>query len=317
MRNTFSPWFGGTPSYSSYASDPGGSSLLSGRPRGVSEMGGTGGHGRSFEHEAPIEVAMPRVQTMNIPSSGGTQRRPQQQQQQQNSTTNNIKTMAKMAKEFKNQLFGGDITGTGPSVPGYSTGMDLSGEAAIMAADAASAAEATSAAGTALPATEVALTGSEAGLALSGVEAGTGAEAALAAEGILAAEGATGAAGLALGGEAAAGAGTAATGAAAAEGAGTAAAGMSSTGIGAIIAAAAAAIIGIESSTGWNSLQVLDKQIMEGVKNINEGDIGNLAANSVSNPWNYAVEGGEVTAGKFFGFHPSILPANLVNNLFV
>lgn len=113
---TFSPWYSGTPSYSTY-SDMGSSALGGGRPSI-----------KQVQREQSAPVAMPH-NTTTI-----TQAAPQQRQQRpQQNLFNNVKGLADMARKFMDNP--GDITGTGPSAPGYSLGMDLSGEEAIMAAD--------------------------------------------------------------------------------------------------------------------------------------------------------------------------------------
>ena len=114
---TFSPWYSGTPSYSTY-SDLG---SLSGRPS-IKEV----------QRNAEAPVAMPHNTTtvMQAPAV-----RPQQRQQ--SNPLSNINSLAKMAKSFMKPS---DVTGTGPSTPGYSMmGMDMSGENAIIAADKAEA----------------------------------------------------------------------------------------------------------------------------------------------------------------------------------
>lgn len=117
---TFSPWFSGTPSYSTYAGDIGGGSLLSNRPS-IKEV-------QQKHSDSMNMVAMPKNTTV----VNQTVQRPQQRKQ--SSGNNNFMGLAKMVKQYMDAPT--DITGTGPSIPGYSMGMDLSGEEAIMAADA-------------------------------------------------------------------------------------------------------------------------------------------------------------------------------------
>lgn len=121
MMGTFSPWFSGTPSYSTYA-DIGGGSLLSNRPS-IKEV--------QKNQSSTDMVTMPKNTTV----VNQTVQRPQQRRQ--DNTLNNINGLAKMAKSFMDAPT--DITGTGPSTPGYSLGMDLSGEQAIIDADLAEA----------------------------------------------------------------------------------------------------------------------------------------------------------------------------------
>jgi hypothetical protein len=116
---TFSPWFSGTPSYSTYSGDIGGGSLLSNRP-GIKDV--------QKSQNSTTMVAMPKNTTV----VNQTVQRPQQQKK--DNTLNNIVGLSKMVKQYMDAPT--DITGTGPSIPGYSMGMDLSGEEAIMAADA-------------------------------------------------------------------------------------------------------------------------------------------------------------------------------------
>lgn len=112
---TFSPWFSGTPNYSSYA-EMGSSGLSGGRP-GIKQV----------QKEASAPVAMPHNTTNTI-----VQQAPQQRKQQQ-SPFNNAMSIAKMVRGYLDTPT--DITGEGLSTPGYSLGMDLSGEEAIMQAD--------------------------------------------------------------------------------------------------------------------------------------------------------------------------------------
>lgn len=120
---TFSPWFGGTPSYSTYAGDIGGGSMLSNRPS-IKEV-------QQKHSDSMNMVAMPKNTTV----VNQTVQRPQQRKQ--NGTLNNITGLAKMVRQYMDAPT--DVTGTGPSVPGYSMGMDLSGEQAIIDADIAEA----------------------------------------------------------------------------------------------------------------------------------------------------------------------------------
>jgi hypothetical protein len=88
-------------------------------------------------------VAMPKNTTV----VNQTVQRPQQPRRQQNNSLNNVTTLAKMVKQYMDTPT--DITKTGPSTPGYSVGMDLSGETAIMKADAAQTVPSPAAIGTA------------------------------------------------------------------------------------------------------------------------------------------------------------------------
>lgn len=290
---SFSPWFSGTPGYTYAGNDIGGSAL--------GNLGGARGMKQTV-HESPITVAMPQNTSTTIIQQP-QQRRTQQQQQSGNDPyMKGVKEVSKLLKEYMNRPT--DITGTGPSTPGYSLGTDLSGEAAIQAADLAEGINYGTTMSEVMPVAEgLTATGEGAGVIESGA---TAAEALSAAEAV----GEIGT-GVAAGSEAAAG------GAVGGEAAASAAGGMSATGIGAIIAAAAlAAILGIESSTGWNSQGVLDEQWKKGLAQIEEGDIGGLAEGWLKNPIDYAVRGGDVTAGKLFGLDPNMLPATMISNLF-
>jgi hypothetical protein len=111
--STFSPWFHGnpTPSPSTYA-----------------DMGSIKRAMAKRDDSAP-PVAMPHNTTTVI-----NQQAPQRQQrQQQQIPTGGMQALSKMIKGFMGP---GDVTGTGESIPGYSMGMDISGDIAMLQADA-------------------------------------------------------------------------------------------------------------------------------------------------------------------------------------
>lgn len=288
---TFSPWFSGTPSYSTYSSDMGGSSLLGDRPsiKDVQKKSGES-----------ISVSMPKNSTTVINQS--TQPAKKQQGANANANTDmmkNIRTFAKMAKQFMNKP--SDVTGTGPSVPGYSIGMDMSGEEAIMAADLAESL------GTA---------------DIEGIIAAEGLMEPLAAEGIMGAGEAISAEAVAgLGSTAFATEGALATegaveGAAIAEGAAAAEAGLSSTGVGAIIAAAIAAVMALESSGGYEGINEIIRQVGQGMEDIENLDVVNFTKNSFTNLFDLA-NAAERTIGNVFGFNARDIGLNnLLTSLF-
>lgn len=111
--STFSPWFHGTPSVS---------------PSAYSDMGSMRRVMNSRDEGAP-PVAMPHNTTTVIQQAPVQQR---QQRQQTNIPTGGLRALAKMAKDY---IGPGDVTGTGPSTPGYSLGMDVSGDLAMIQAD--------------------------------------------------------------------------------------------------------------------------------------------------------------------------------------
>lgn len=289
---TFSPYFSGTPSYSSSFSNYG--------SVGRSKLGSmSSGERNSFKNYISDEVEMPnRSKTVFVPRSDNKSN-VKQANNQGDSTMNYAKKAAQLFKKLMNKPT--NITGTGPSTPGYSMGMDLSGEAAIEAADLAEAI------GLADMTADGALVAADLGAELgTGIAAGEGA-----AETTLAAEAMAGSTELAAGAEM-----TGESIAAIEAGAAGAEAGISSTGVGAIIAAAIAAIMALESSGNYEGIRELDRQIYENIDAIGEGDVATVGKGLITNPVNF-VAAAERTIGNVFGFDPTrIMPANLITSGF-